>query len=298
MQKVRFGSKDIAQAFIDKFNEEDRDILIPAPFGETNSAEYWGVAIVATNKDEELDGYDKFIANCKKLGLRPRFVFLNRIDSKLIKDDKIEEVGLPWLSPDEAEETPIDMIEEPIEDSDINNNEPEAGNEPNIEGAEFSEKEASKVKSANNPEELVQKEWVDDYEYYEGVPLVEEIVPIDSVRLSRSGTPDKRYASVRKLIKQKETVQTIKFIDLTQGDADEFIMAFEDYANRRGWKEDVDYTIVKDDYLVITEKKFNNDVMDMMQQYGVKLYHKEDEEELEQELLQDIDETTDIPEIG
>lgn len=298
MQKVRFKTKEIAQAFIDKFEEEDRDLFIPVPFGESlNIGTYWGIAIIATNKKEEMDGYYKFITNSKQLGLRPRFAFLNRIDSKLIKDDKIEEVGLPWMSPNEAEEVPIAMIEEPIDDEDLNKTEPESENEPNIEGAEFSAEEASKRKPANSPEELVKKEWVDMYVYNTGEPLIEEIVPIDSVRLSHSGTPDKRYSSVRKLMNQKETIQNIKFIDLTKGDADEFIIAFEDYADKHGLTEDVDYTIVKDDYLVIVERKFNNDIMDLMQQFGIQLYSNDDESDLEQELLQDIDELNDVPDI-
>ena len=99
---VRFTNRKVAQDFIQKFDEEDRDIFIIAPFDGDNQRQYWGIAIVATNRDEEIEGYETFIKNCKAIGVRPRYVFLNRIDAKLIRDDHVEKVGLPWIANPEA----------------------------------------------------------------------------------------------------------------------------------------------------------------------------------------------------
>ena len=297
MKKVRFATQEIVQAFIDKFREDDKDLFIPAPFGKnTNAAEYWGVAVVSTNREEELEGYGRFVDNCRRLGYRPRFVYLNRIDSKLIKDDKIEDIGVPWMAPDEAEEKPIDILE-PIEDEDISDSKPGDMNEPNIEGEDFSPKDFNKVKPAKTPDELVQQEeWVREYCHQAGEPIHEDVIPIDSVRLNRSGIPDKRFGSVRKLIKNNDIIKNISFIDISIENGEDFLTAFEQYAEQHNLRDGFDYVIIKDDYVVITNQKLNSDILDLMNQYGVSLYD-ENQEDFDEEVYDEIDEVIDIPDI-
>ena len=287
VKKVRFKDQDIAQAFIDKFLEKDRDLFIPAPFGKGREEQsYWGIAIVATNRNEELEGYGRFIQNCRYLGLRPRFVFLNRIDSKLIKDDDIEKIGLPWMAPEDAEEKPIDILE-PIEDEDVSKEEPETPNEPNIEGEEFAPKESVNSK--------IKDEWIEEFEYQTGMSMHEDVIPIDAVRIGRTGRPDGRYSAVKKLLKDKDSVQNIQFIDVSQGNGDEFVYAFQKYADENNLKDGYDYKIVKDDYVVITKQKLSPAIIDLMNQYGVSLYEETEETGDEEVYLDDIDEFTDIP---
>jgi len=297
IQKVRFKTQEIAQAFIDKFIEADKDLFIPAPFGrDVDTTEYWGVAVVSTNRIEELEGYGKFIDNCRRMGLRPRYVFLNRIDSKLIKDDKIEDIGVPWMSPDGADEKPIDILE-PISDEDINTDEPGSMNEPNIDGTDFSKEDAGNINPAKSPDDLVQEEgWIADYLHDTGQTLHEDIIPIDAVRIGKRGTPDARFSSVKRMMKDKNTVKNIKFIDISDGDSEEFIYTFQNYADRKNLNDGLDYIIVKDDYVVITSQKFTPEVIDLMQQYGVSLYD-ENKEELEDDVYNEIDEVSDIPDI-
>ena len=296
-KKVRFKTQEIAQAFIDKLRKDDKDLFIPAPFGKKpDSAEYWGVAIVATNREEELEGYGKFIDNCRRMGIRPRFVFLNRIDSKLIKDDKIEDIGVPWMAPEEAEEKPIDILE-PIEDEDIDAGEPDSAKEPNISGTDFSKDAADKVEPAESADDLVQEEgWVRDFLHDTGQPIHEEVIPIDSVRLNKSGAPDGRFSSVKRMLKDRESVRNINFIDVSQGNGEEFVYAFQQYAEQNGLKDGEDFIIVKDDYVVITNQKLTSDVLDLMNQFGVSFYD-EAQEEMEDEVYDEIDEVSDIPDL-
>jgi hypothetical protein len=285
---VRFTNKKVAQEFLDKFEEADRDIFIVAPFTAKSQKEYWGLAIVATNKDEELEGYATFIKYCNQLGLRPRFVFLNRIDAKLIKDDNIEKVGLPWIANPEGSEIPIDILE-PISDEDISDEGGE-GNEPNIAGEDFEE---PTTEPAEGEEDLVKEEGYDpidfdmiaeDYDYMDGQPLREDVIPIN-----KSGLADGRFGAVRKYATKKKNVEEVQLIDLGTGDAEPFVEWFKTYADENKIKEGTDYSIVGD-IVKILKHKLDNEIVGKMQEFGVKLK----ESQLEEEPVEDIEEF-DIP---
>lgn len=289
---VRFTNKKVAQDFLDKFEEADRDIFIVAPFTAKSQKQYWGLAIVATNKDEELEGYATFIKYCNQLGMRPRFVFLNRIDAKLIKDDNIEKVGLPWIANPEGEEIPIDILE-PISDEDISTEEGE-GNEPNIAGEEFEE---PTTEPAEGEEDLVKEEDFDpialnallntlteDFDYMDGQPMREDVIPIN-----KSGLADGRFGAVRKYATKKKNVEEVQLIDLGAGDAQPFVDWFKQYADENKIKENVDFSIVGD-IIKILKHKLDNEIVGKMQEFGVRLK----ESELEEEPVEDIEEF-DIP---
>lgn len=289
-KSVRFTNRKVAQDFIQKFDEEDRDIFIIAPFEGDNQKQYWGIAIVATSRDEEIDGYERFIKNCKAIGARPRYVFLNRIDAKLIRDDKVEKVGLPWIANPEGEEIPIDILE-PISDEDITGQKGE-GNEPAVEGEEFNPEEAEEVEPAEEPEDLTKKEsveeWARDMNYLDGVPLCEDVIPIN-----KAGLADGRFGAVRKYAKAKKNVEEVKLIDLSVGNGEEFLNWFRTYAEENKIKEGVDYSIVVD-LIKILNSKLDTEIIEKMQEFGVKL--KETESEQKEQPVEDIEEF-DIPEI-
>ncbi len=122
----------------------------------------------------------------------------------------------------------------------------------------------------------------------DGQPLAEDVIPIN-----KSGIADGRFGAVRKYATKKRNVDIIKLIDLNSRDGEEFLNWFKEYTNKNKFKQHIEFSIIGD-IIKILDSKINNEIIEKMQEFGIKL--KENEINTSKEPVEDIDEF-DIPNI-